>query len=234
MGHKRQFCVVFFIFFWEELKQEADVEIRNPHSKPILSMDFDSVGFMVASGDSAGTLSVANLYSGQLIARVKKAHDKGISCVTVLGSTRVITAGFDKAIRLYKLEPVDLDLASLRLEKKGLWDRIFTSKKKRVPVKSTDKTSVSSSFDRNNAMKLTLVKELRGHKGEIYCMKVNPAKTLFATGATDKTIIIYDFKSGECLRTLKGHNDTITCIAFKNEFVYSASLDCTIKSNEIS
>lgn len=216
--------------FWDEKKHDADIDFRNPHTKPILALDFDSVGSMVASGDAAGTLSISNLFSGQHLAKSKKAHEKGISCVTVIGSSKVITAGFDNMIRLYRLESGNSENALKRQGKEAFWSKIFKPKKKmKAPVKTTT-SSLSSCSDQYLTSKLSLITEFRGHKGEIYCMKVNHSKSLFATGATDKTINLYDFKTAECKKTLKGHSGTITCLAFKNEFLYSASLDNSIKS----
>lgn len=159
-----------------------EFSFKSIHTTPILCIDFDAAGYLLASGDAAGQLAVWNIHNGDLVARKKRAHDKGVTCLKTLGGFHIVTAGFDKMIRLYKLEKsfesqessnsVDsvADPHPQKTKKSSLWKRLFKKK-----------TQQPSS-------RLTLVKEFRGHKGEIYCMELVCKKTMFATGATDNLI----------------------------------------------
>lgn len=157
---------------------------KSIHTSPILCLDFDiSSGFMLASGDSSGHLAIWSLYNGELIAKKKKSHDKGVTCLMVLGGFHIITAGFDKMIRLFKLEKSfnnqdssnSIDSVSYKTNSASLWKRMFSKKSRKLSAR------------------LTLVKEFRGHKGEIYCMQMVCQKTLFATGSTDNLINVIEF-----------------------------------------
>jgi WD40 repeat protein len=171
--------------FWDLPSQTGSIEFRYAHSSPILCVDFDSPnGFLLASGDTAGTLAVWNLFNGDLLARTKKTHEKGISCVMCIGSNHVVTAGFDKMIRLYRLERAatlkqegsSSSLDRLKAKKPSFWKRLMGKKEvKALPLSQ-----------------LTLMKEFRGHKGEIYCMKTIYKHQMFATGATDRLIKVCD------------------------------------------
>ena len=48
------------------------------------------------------------------------------------------------------------------------------------------------------------IKTLAGHSYSVYCVK-KLSDTLLASGSDDDTIKIWNFKTGERLRTLKGH-----------------------------
>ncbi len=167
--------------FYDTLYQIPAIEFRYAHSSPILCLDNDFPDFLLASGDAAGTLALWNVFNGELIARQKRAHDKGISCLLAINSSHVITAGFDKMIRLFRIEKhssltsLNQDSSnSLSLGKveKPFWKRIFSkNEKKAAPIAN-----------------VSLVKEFRGHRGEIYCLTTCCKGTLFASGSTDKTI----------------------------------------------
>ncbi|KAJ2994413.1 hypothetical protein HDV02_001588 [Globomyces sp. JEL0801] len=208
---------------WDKPAIKPEMMFLEVHHSPILCIDYQTpVGHLLTSADALGTLGIWNLYTGELLALHKKAHDKGISCVSIIDSNYIISAGFDKVVRLFKVDeqlakPAELFQAdskhsisstnqSKRFSKPSFFKRLF--KKNKSPK-------------HHLKCKLTLKKEFRGHKGEIYCMRVLSTRTHFATGATDFQIKI---KTVECEKTLRGHTNTITC-----DLLYSGSLDCAIR-----
>ncbi|KAJ3357364.1 hypothetical protein HDU91_005409 [Kappamyces sp. JEL0680] len=213
--------------WFEKPHQLPEIEFNGAHGSSVLCIDADSpAGFLLASGDSSGTLAVWNSFNGRLLAKQKRAHEKGISCILAVGSSHVISAGFDKMIRLFRLEKhnalghsvQDSELSMFaNPDKKPFWRSLFGKKEKTLPEN-----------------RLTLIKEFKGHRGEIYCMNTICKKTMFATGSTDKLINLYDMKTGENRKTLKGHTDTISCLESRGDMLYSGSLDCVIRKWSIS
>lgn len=54
---------------------------------------------------------------------------------------------------------------------------------------------------------------LRGHSSSISCLRYS--EQLLASGSLDATVKLWDLnKSGECIHTLKGHNDIVRCVDF--------------------
>jgi len=48
--------------------------------------------------------------------------------------------------------------------------------------------------------------------------------------SVDKTIRIWNIKTGECIRILKGHSDLVSCLAtLSNGYLASGSYDKTIR-----
>lgn len=189
VGTKQHNLLLFDTSFMSDMYRTSAMPKINfgaYHGSPILCSDLDSpAGFLLVAGDANGMLTAWNVFTGQLLAKRKKSHDKGISCILALSSNYIITAGFDRMIRLYKLEKNlvsqdssnsinSIDLKPLR-KKQSFWKRLF-SKKAKTPLLSS---------------KLTLIKEFRGHDGEIYCMKLICNGSMFASGGTDHLINVF-------------------------------------------
>jgi small GTP-binding protein len=78
---------------------------------------------------------------------------------------------------------------------------------------------------------LTLRQILRGHKGWINRIAWSPDGSYLASPADDKTIRIWDARSGACVRTLSGHTAEVTSVAWSpdGQRLVSASYDMTIR-----
>lgn len=59
-----------------------------------------------------------------------------------------------------------------------------------------------------------LVRTLRGHTDFIGRIAWSPDGRLLASPSEDKTIRLWDIRTGECLRTLEGHTKAVYCVAF--------------------
>jgi WD40 repeat protein len=171
--------------FWEAPIASPTSTFDGCHRSPIMCLDFlSSNGNLLATGDADGTLALWNVFTGELLAKQKKAHEKGISQMIMLDSRHIATCGFDKSIRIYRLQEyvigrnLDYSPTSSRsssnekpVKKQGM-KRFFSTKVEKLQPKTS----------------LSLVKEFRGHKGEIYCMTSMTHKTKLVTGSTDKNI----------------------------------------------
>lgn len=80
-----------------------------------------------------------------------------------------------------------------------------------------------------------------GHTESISCVRFSPSGKHLATASADRTIIIWDARSGEHVRTLRGHTGGVSSVAWAPSTatcsdstggsgrVCSASDDCTLK-----
>ena len=50
-----------------------------------------------------------------------------------------------------------------------------------------------------------------------------------ASGSDDKTIRIWDTRSGECLKTLEGHSSAVTSVAWNGNLLAASAYDDTIE-----
>ncbi|XP_034721842.1 mitogen-activated protein kinase-binding protein 1-like, partial [Etheostoma cragini] len=46
---------------------------------------------------------------------------------------------------------------------------------------------------------------------------MDPSGSFFATSCSDKNISIFDYESGECVATLFGHAEIVTCMRFSQD-----------------
>ncbi|CAI9101448.1 OLC1v1038778C1 [Oldenlandia corymbosa var. corymbosa] len=64
---------------------------------------------------------------------------------------------------------------------------------------------------------------LEGHDSAVISLVIG-ANRLFS-GSTDQTIRVWDLQTLECIQTLRGHNDSVTCLIF----LFSGSSDKSLK-----
>ena len=71
---------------------------------------------------------------------------------------------------------------------------------------------------------------LKGHNDGVSSLSCHPNKKIFASGACDKRIIIWDLISGSIIKILEGHTDNIERVEFSHngKYLLSASADNSI------
>lgn len=76
-----------------------------------------------------------------------------------------------------------------------------------------------------------LEQRLEGHRGWVYSVAVSPDSSWAASGSEDKTVKVWDLKTGECHTTLRGHGDLVSSIVVTPDGgrILSASIDKTIR-----
>jgi WD40 repeat protein len=68
---------------------------------------------------------------------------------------------------------------------------------------------------------------LEGHSGWVRSVAID--KETIISGSGDKTIKIWNRKTGECMKTLEGHSHYVTSVAIDQETIISGSHDKTIQ-----
>ena len=72
---------------------------------------------------------------------------------------------------------------------------------------------------------------LVGHKAEVTVGRFSPDGRWLASGAADRTLRLWDARTGKCMHVLHGHTDRISDLAFTTdgEWLVSASWDGTVR-----
>ncbi|XP_068731678.1 uncharacterized protein [Montipora capricornis] len=70
------------------------------------------------------------------------------------------------------------------------------------------------------------VRRLQGHMDAILCLQFDSRRLV--TGSADRTIRVWDVRSGLSIHKLKGHKGGVRCLQFDNEKIVSGSWDMTV------
>ena len=90
--------------------------------------------------------------------------------------------------------------------------------------------SIGRVWYKNGTMKFVLKK----HEAAILCIRWNSSGSLIATGAADRTAILWDSGSGESRQQFSFHSDPILDIAWKDDVTFATcSVDREIYINEL-
>ena len=75
------------------------------------------------------------------------------------------------------------------------------------------------------------IRTLTGHTSYVYSVVISPDGQMLASGSEDKTIKLWNLKTGDLLRTLTGHEDSVLSVAISpdGQTLASGSQDSTIK-----
>lgn len=70
-----------------------------------------------------------------------------------------------------------------------------------------------------------------GRNGSVYCMSGSLEERLLVSGSTDKTISVWDIRTGERRVHLRGHSDSVRCLAIKSDgkYMLSGATDSVVK-----
>lgn len=72
------------------------------------------------------------------------------------------------------------------------------------------------------------IKALTGHKDFIRCVRFDKTHRAVSSGV-DRMVCVWDLKTGECIKTMKGHTGEVDSVDFHGDTVISGSFDSTVR-----
>ncbi|XP_058490411.1 WD repeat-containing protein 62 isoform X3 [Solea solea] len=211
---------IFGLQFLDELvKIEA-------HDSEVLCLEFSplSTGVkLLASASRDRLIHIFNLENNYSLEQTLNDHSASITAVKFTGESpevRMVSCGADKSIYFQTAEQQVVEgLSFCRshhvVEKTALYDMDLDSSMKHVAIACQDRNVRVYNVETGKLKKC--LKGSSSDEGGLLKIQIDPSGSFFATSCSDKNIAIFDYESGECVATLFGHADIVTCMRFSQD-----------------
>ncbi len=223
------------------------------HIDEVISAAFSPDGSKIVSASKDKTIKIWDVATGKELATLEGHTDGVVSAAFSPDGTKIVSASSDKMIKIWDVG-TGKELASLEGHKNEVWSAVFspdgtqivsgsrdnTVKIWDIPVKARsvvkrppqlESPAIDPAEYVKAIKKITLGKTLEGHSGEVWFAVYSPDRSKIVSASRDKTIKIWDAKTGKELATLEGHSNTVYSVAFSPDGtqIVSASSDKMIK-----
>ncbi|KAF9430724.1 hypothetical protein BGZ76_000729 [Entomortierella beljakovae] len=202
------------------------------HTEGIYCIQFDDD--KIVSGSRDNTIKIWDLTS-EVCLRTYVGHTASVLCLQY-DDTRIVSGSSDTTIIVW-----DLETGKILQRLSGHADSVLS-------LRFEKDTVVSCSKDRTvkiwNIETGEMLRTLVGHRAAVNAVQFSPdsappspfpdSPKVVVSASGDKTIKIWSFETGECLKTLEGHTRGIACIQFEGNVIVSGSSDRSIKIWDIA
>ncbi|KAF9579508.1 hypothetical protein BGW38_004205, partial [Lunasporangiospora selenospora] len=196
------------------------------HTEGIYCIQFDE--HKIVSGSRDNTIKIWDLTTGRCL-RTYTGHSASVLCLQY-DEERIVSGSSDTTIIVW-----DLDTGAILQRLRGHADSVLS-------LRFEKDTVVSCSKDRTvKIWKIStgeMLRTLSGHRAAVNAVQFSPENSvspfagsprIVVSASGDRSIKIWSFETGECLRTLEGHARGIACIQFESNIIVSGSSDRSIK-----
>ncbi|KAF2033468.1 WD40 repeat-like protein [Setomelanomma holmii] len=228
---------------WDACSDEYMQKTFQSHSSSIDSVAFSHDATLLASASDDSTVKIWDTHTGECV-QTLKGHS--VECLAgVMGysapinsvafshdSTWLASASYDKTVKIWDtysgecvqtLEGHGDSIDSVAFSHDSTW------------LASASRNGTIKIWDAHSGKCLrSLTLHDRWHSGmnsSEYSLAFSHDSTRLASASAsrDGTIKIWDTHSGECVQTLKGHNDCVNLVAFSRDSTWLASAGSTLK-----
>ncbi|GJJ69902.1 F-box and WD-40 domain protein 1/11 [Entomortierella parvispora] len=241
---------------WKYLCQQRTILERNwnsgihtarelpGHSEGIYCVQFDD--HKIVSGSRDNTIKIWDLDSG-ICARTLSGHSASVLCLHYEGN-RIVSGSSDTNIMVW-----DMESGSVVKTLTGHSESVLSLRFENDTVVSCSKDQTVRIWSISTGK---MIRMLVGHVAAVNAVQFSPEISsdpassaeesnlraprfpdnvrIVVSASGDKTIRVWSFDTGECLRTLYGHARGIACIQLEGNCVISGSSDRTIKVWDIA
>ncbi|XP_057427558.1 uncharacterized protein LOC130720873 [Lotus japonicus] len=200
------------------------------HGSSVTCGDFTPDGKIICTGSDDATLRIWNPRSGENIHVVQghPYHTEGLTCLAISStSTLALTGSKDGSAHIVNITTGRV-VNTLSSHSDSIECIGFAPSDSWAAIGGMDKKlmiwDVEHSLSRN----------ICEHEDGVTCLAWLGALYV-ATGCVDGNVRLWDSRSGECVRTFRGHSDAIQSLSFSanRDYLVSASIDGTARVFEV-
>ena len=217
------------ILLWD-VKSGKEVRRINGHESVINSLVFSPDGTMLLSCSSDMTIKLWNIETGKQV-RSFEGHRTQVKSIAFSPDGKSFVSVSLSGMRLWNINSGEM-IHSFD-DHNGSYDVAFSPDGKYI-VSGVGVDS-ENRIELWDAETFKSLKYFDGHKSIIYCLSFSPDGKYVLSGSEDKTLKLWNVKTGKKVRTfsgmLSGHKEEVKCADFSpdGKFIVSGSYDETVK-----
>ncbi|KEH43596.1 putative transcription factor WD40-like family [Medicago truncatula] len=197
----------------------------NGHAGSVTCGDFTPDGRTICTGSDDATLRIWNPKSGESIHVVRghPYHTEGITCLAINStSTIALTGSVDGSVHIVNITTGRV-VSTLPSHSSSIECVGFAPSGSWAAIGGMDKMTI---WD----VEHSLARSICEHEYGVTC-STWLGTSYVATGSNDGAVRLWDSRSGECVRTFRGHSESIQSLSLSanQEYLVSASLDHTAR-----
>jgi F-box and WD-40 domain protein 1/11 len=206
---------------WNIETQRLAIPPLMGHSASVLCLQFDSSPEedIVVSGGSDCHVLLWKFSTGELIRKLERAHSESVLNLR-FDRDHLITCSKDKTIKVWNRKailPTDTAYPS------------STTSGAKFPSYIINMQQIADPQQLNvrPLREYSLLMTLEGHSAAVNAVQLYDGQIVSASG--DRTVKIWNVRTGACLKTLAGHTKGIACVQFDGRRIVSGSSDETVR-----